>query len=105
MTYEITVEEFPEYFDVTPSESSNGKTGIHVHVWTKNEEYVKDYAPSFARDWGATAILTATLDLYPTIIYQSHFDLTFRLSDYCLGWTFSERNFTILNHHTIVFEQ
>jgi len=37
-------------------------------VDTDEELFVKDYGPSFARMWGKTAILTATLELYPELI-------------------------------------
>ena len=56
ITYNITVEPFPHYFDVTkPADGTDGQKGINIKVNqdTSSEEDVKDFGPTFARDWGS----------------------------------------------------
>lgn len=72
-------------------------------IETSNESQVIDYAANnFERDWNNAQLLAKfENNTYNDIVFTSPFTLSHKISDYCLGWTLSQPNITIVNEESV----
>lgn len=86
----------PDFFSVEDA-PYDGSTSVKLSLYSSDELIVLNEA-NFEFYWSTVLEVRFEEDVYKDMVtYTYPFDLTFRVTDYCLGWTMSMANITILN--------
>lgn len=101
LAYDSETLSLPNYYQATTGDDY--QTPVEIKIETDDESIVIDYkANDFERDWkGAKLLAKFNNHLYKDIVFESPYYLSHKVSDYCLGWTMSAPNITIVNEDSV----
>ena len=99
LVYTLKSEPKPNFFVLTDA-PYDGSTGIQLALSSSDETIVLSET-NFEYDW--STVLEAQLEEYSDLItYIYPLDLTFRVTDYCLGWTMSNVEIILQDEEGVV---
>ena len=90
---------FPSFYNTTlPAYDVSTSRGIQLDFWSSQESLVVNEA-NFEHVW--TDRVFAQVKNYPDFRFNSPWTVTFKISDYCLGWTMSPAKIKIVNADSV----